>query len=109
VILSAKLRFLWPADIVPGPYEATFKRRSTNRIRPTALREQAKRMALGRYDETIGLGGKEYHAVMKAAFEGTRVELRFPFAGLPIGKAMAATKLATLELMHTKPLRQKPL
>jgi hypothetical protein len=53
------------------------------------------RMGLDRYGEVIGLGGKEYRAAMKAAFESTNVRLSFPFAGLPIGKAMAATKLAT--------------
>jgi hypothetical protein len=95
VILSAKYGFLRPANAVPGPYETTFKRRSTNPIGPAALREQVEQMGLGRYDEVIGLGGKEYRAAIEAAFEGTRVRLSFPFAGLPIGKAMAATKLAT--------------
>jgi hypothetical protein len=94
VILSAKYGFLRPADVVLGPYETTFKRRSTNPIGPVALREQVEHMRLGRYDEVIGLGGKEYRAAIEAAFEGTRVQLSFPFAGLPIGKAMAATKLA---------------
>jgi hypothetical protein len=41
------------------------------------------------------VGGKEYRAVIEAAFDGTQVRLSFPFAGLPIGNAMAATKLAT--------------
>lgn len=95
LILSAEHGFLWPADVVPGPYETTFKRQSTSPIGPAALREQAMRMGLDRYGEVIGLGGKEYRAAMKAAFEGTKVRLSFPFAGLPIGKAMAATKLAT--------------
>jgi hypothetical protein len=95
VILSAKYGFLRPADVVPGPYETTFKRRSTNPIGPAALREQVEQMELGQYGEVIGLGGKEYRAAIEAAFEGTRVRLSFPFARLPIGKAMAATKLAT--------------
>lgn len=95
VILSAKHGFLRPADAVPGPYETTFKRRSTNPISPAALREQVKQMGLGLYGEVIGLGGKDYRAAIEAAFEGTQVQLSFPFARLPIGKAMAATKLAT--------------
>lgn len=95
VILSAKHGFLRPADVVPGPYETTFKRRSTNPIGPAALREQVGQMELGLYGEVIGLGGKEYRAAIEAAFEGTPVRLSFPFAQLPIGKAMAATKLAT--------------
>lgn len=95
VILSAKHGFLRPTDVVPGPYEATFKRRSTYPIGPTALREQVEQMGLDRYGEVIGLGGKDYCAAIEAAFEGTRVRLSFPFARLPMGKAMAATKLAT--------------
>jgi hypothetical protein len=95
VILSAKHGFLQPADVVPGPYETTFKQRSTNPVGPAALREQVKQLELCRYDEVIGLGGKEYRAALEAAFEGTPVRLSFPFAGLPIGKAMAAVKLAT--------------
>lgn len=96
VILSAKHGFLRPTDVIPGPYETTFKRRSTNPIGLAALREQVEQMSLGDYNEVIGLGGKEYRAAIEAAFEGTRVRLSFPFARLPIGKAMAATKSATL-------------
>ena len=95
VILSAEHGFLQPADVVPGPYETTFKRQSTNPIGPEALREQVEQLALDHYGEVIGLGGKEYRAAIEAAFDGTLVRLSFPFAGLPIGKAMAATKSAT--------------
>lgn len=95
LILSARYGFLWPASLIPGPYETTFKQRSTDPIGPTALREQVKQLGLDRYAEVIGLGGKEYRAAIEAAFEGTPVRLSFPFAGMPIGKAMAATKRAT--------------
>ena len=40
----------------------------------------------------IGLGGKEYRAALEEAFAGTSANLRFPFSGLPIGKAMEVTK-----------------
>ncbi len=92
VILSAKYGFLRPTDIIPGPYEVTFKVRSTGPIAAEALREQVKRMGLDRYAEVIGLGGKEYRAAVESAFRGTRATLGFPFSGLPIGKAMGATK-----------------
>lgn len=92
VILSAKYGFLEPTDVISGPYETTFKRPSTNPIGMAALREQVQRMGLDRYSEVIGLGGKEYRAAIKAAFDGMAVNLTFPFAGLPIGKAMSATK-----------------
>jgi len=95
VILSAKYGFLRPADLIPGPYETTFKRRSTNPIGFETLREQVRRLGLDRYSEVVGLGGQEYRAAIEAAFDGTAVALGFPFAGLPIGKAMGATKRAT--------------
>jgi len=96
VVLSAKYGFLRPTDVVPGPYNTTFKLPSTNPIGVGALREQVERMGLDRYSNVVGLGGKEYRAAIEAAFEGTQVLLSFPFAGLPIGKAMQATKRATV-------------
>jgi hypothetical protein len=96
VVLSAKHGFLRPTDVVPGPYNTTFKRRSTNPIGVAALREQVEQMGLDRYGEVIGLGGcQEYRDAIEAAFEDTRPQLSSPFAGLPIGKAMGATKRAT--------------
>ena len=94
VVLSAKYGFLRPTDVVPGPYNTTFKRRSTNPIGVAALRGQVQSMGLDGYSEVVGLGGKEYCAAIEAAFDGTHVQLSFPFAGLPIGKAMGATKRA---------------
>ena len=49
-------------------------------------------MGLNKYGKVVGLGGKEYRSAMEAAFEPYGVELQFPFAGLPIGKAMRANK-----------------
>lgn len=42
----------------------------------------------------IGLGGKEYRAAIELAFAGVPARLCFPFSGLPIGRAMQATKIA---------------
>jgi hypothetical protein len=95
MILSAKYGFLRPTDVIPGPYETTFKRRATDPISFGALREQVAQLGLNRYTDAIGLGGKEYRAAIEAAFSGTPVNLKFPFSGLPIGKAMGATKRAT--------------
>jgi len=95
LVLSAKYGFLRPTDVIPGPYEVTFKRSATNPIGVEALREQVGRTGLDRYDEVVGLGGKEYRAAVEAAFEGIAAVLQFPFSGMPIGKAMGATKRAT--------------
>ncbi len=94
VILSAKYGFLRPTDIIPGPYEVTFKNPSTGPIDIEALRDQVRQMGLDRYSEVVGLGGKEYRAAVERAFRGTPAMLCFPFSGLPIGKAMGATKRA---------------
>lgn len=45
----------------------------------------------------VGMGGKQYRLATADAFQGLSFELKFPFAGLPIGKAMQATKFATLQ------------
>jgi hypothetical protein len=95
MILSAKYGFLLPTDIVPGPYNTTFKVRSTNPIGFAALREQVEQMGLDCYDDVVGLGGKEYRAAIEAAFQGKQPRLSFPFARLPMGEAMSATKRAT--------------
>ena len=42
----------------------------------------------------IVLGGKEYQAAVRAAFDPWPAQLQAPFAGLPIGKAMQAVKRA---------------
>jgi hypothetical protein len=94
VILSGKYGFILPTYVIPGPYEATFTRRSTHPIGVDALQEQVRRMGLDRYAEAIGLGGKEYRAAVEAAFAGTSVVLRFPFSGLRVGEAMGASKRA---------------
>lgn len=49
---------------------------------------------LGRYAEVVGLGGKEYPTAVEASFDGSDVSLNFLFSGLPISKAMGATKRA---------------
>lgn len=94
IILSAKYGFISPDFVLPGPYEITFKRKSSGPVKPEALKQQVEDLRLDQYVDVIGLGGKEYRAAIVAAFEDTVIEPRFPFAGLPIGKAMQATKQA---------------
>jgi hypothetical protein len=94
MILSAKYGFVTPEFLIPGPYNVTFKRKSTEPVSARTLQDQVKRQNLGRYNSVIGLGGKEYRAMIEAAFASLPIELRFPFAGLPIGKMMQATKRA---------------
>ncbi|MHB8132539.1 MAG: DUF6884 domain-containing protein [Mobilitalea sp.] len=90
-ILSAKYGFISPDFMIPEPYNITFKKKSTGPVSISVLQEQIKDMNLGSYDTVIGLGGKEYRTAMEGAF-GVGVNLIFPFSGLPLGKAMQATK-----------------
>jgi hypothetical protein len=94
VILSAKCGFVAPDFPIPGPYEVTFKRRTTMPIEVPALRDQVRAMALDRVQVVVGLGGKDYRARINAAFADAPVRLVFPFAGLPQGRLLRATKVA---------------
>jgi len=94
VILSAKYGFIPPDFLIPGPYNVTFKRKATNPVEVSILRKQIKEQKLDRFETVIGLGGKEYRAMIEEAFRSLSVKLYFPFSGLPIGKAMQATKYA---------------
>ncbi len=94
VILSAKYGFLRPEALVPGPYDVTFKRLSTGPVSPAVLHRQVREQGLDRFRGVIGLGGREYRSMIEHAFSGSPAEIRFPFAGLPIGKAMQAIKQA---------------
>ena len=94
VILSAKYGFIEPDFEIAGPYDITFKKRRSGPIGTARLHGQIEEQHLGRYYTVIGLGGKEYREAIELAFAGTTPELCYPFSGLPIGKAMQATKRA---------------
>ena len=95
MILSAKYGFISPDFELPGPYEVTFKRKSSSPVTIETLKQQVADMKLDRFAEVVGLGGIEYRTAIAAAFKDTKVEPYFPFTGLPIGKSMRATKQAT--------------
>lgn len=94
VILSAKYGFIAPTFEIASPYNITFKKKQTGPIATARLREQFQENHFARFSAVIGLGGKEYREAIELAFAGTSLRLCFPFTGLPIGKAMQATKSA---------------
>lgn len=94
IILSAKYGFIAPDYVIPEAYNVTFKKRSTNPVSVSALREQIRQLGLNRFQTVICLGGKEYRAIVREAFANEPTDIVFPFAGLPIGKMMQATKRA---------------
>jgi hypothetical protein len=94
IVLSAKYGFIDPAFVIPGPYNMTFKIRSTNPVPTEVLSEQARELRLGSFDLIIGLGGKEYRTAITAALHPWLSKARFPFAGLRQGQSMQATNRA---------------
>jgi len=72
-ILSAKYGFLFPEDIVPGNYNATFKDKKTNPITLEELSVQLREKHLDVYYRTIVLGGKEYVDMVKRLFPGKHI------------------------------------
>ena len=99
--MNPKYGFIPPDYLLPGPYNVTFKQRSTNPVEVATLREQVRTQHLDRFETAIGLGGKEYRAMVEQAFAGTGTELIFPFAGLPLGLGMQAAKRAIASGMLT--------
>jgi cytoplasmic iron level regulating protein YaaA (DUF328/UPF0246 family) len=93
IILSAKYGFIDPCEPIEQ-YEVTFKRVRTNPVSVATLRKQASDLGLHEFATIIVLGGTEYRKVVAEALAGADVELKFPFAGLPLGKAMQAAKRA---------------
>jgi hypothetical protein len=64
----------------------------------TTLIDQIREQRLDEHPRIIGLGGQKYRAIIGAAFETFGKVVEFPFAGLPIGRAMQATKRTTQDL-----------
>jgi hypothetical protein len=95
VVLSAKYGFIAPDFLIPGPYEVTFKDRSTHPIDMATLRDQIQALGLNQFAVAVGLGSKEYREAIEQAFAGTRTHPVFPFAGLPLGLLLRATQHAT--------------
>lgn len=96
VVLSAKYGFLEPHDLVPGPYDVTFNRPSDPRcITTQLLREQVRQKGLDRFFRVVVVCGDRYVQRIRAAFQGTDVEIVTPLSGKGgIGSMMAWLKRA---------------
>jgi hypothetical protein len=97
IILSAKYGFVPPDVMIPGPYDVTFRRRSTGPVAVNVLRQQILELELDRFDLVAGLGGYAYRTALAQAWSGFPARLVFPFAGQPIGKALRAMKQAVAD------------
>lgn len=72
-ILSAKYGFLFPGDMVSGPYNVTFNDKKTNPISLEDLSRQTKDKGLDQYEEIIALCGKNYTARISEVFSGENI------------------------------------
>jgi hypothetical protein len=69
-ILSAKYGFLFPDDMVHGPYNVTFNKKSTNPINNEELKIQTIKKRLNQYGKIVVLGGKNYVDRIMKVFVG---------------------------------------
>ncbi len=74
-ILSAYHGFLFPDDIVPGPYNVTFNDKQTNPITIEKLTSQASRKRIDEFDRIIVIGGKNYAEIACAIFPSISIYL----------------------------------
>jgi hypothetical protein len=94
ILLSPKHGFIAQDFVIPATYDISFRLPATNPISIEDLRRQVRDLGLDAYSDVTALGGSGYRNAITAAFAGTGATLHAPFAGLPIGKMMQATKAA---------------
>jgi len=73
LILSAKYGFLFPDDIVPGPYNISFNDKNTRPVTTEELRSQAERKGLYDCKKIVVLGGKNYTQIVKEIFQNKEI------------------------------------
>lgn len=96
VILSANYGYIDPEMLI-SDYNITFKDLRTNPISNSLLKQQVRQNRLAEFNKVIGLGGIEYRKRIRESFEGTGVNVQFPFENAEgIGKMMSMTKNAIL-------------
>jgi hypothetical protein len=108
VVLSAKYGFVDPDFVIPGPYNVTFNDPASSPVSATTLYGQVRTQGLDQFEHVVGLGGSEYRALVQQAFAGTTVDVEFPFAGLPIGKAIQAADAAVRTKLARAPTGPTP-
>jgi hypothetical protein len=92
-ILSAKHGFLFPDDIVLGPYNVSFKKKGTNPITIGELLTESKEKGLGEYENIVALGGKDYTCIVRAVFPDKEIYAPLDNCGR-IGNMMGKLKKA---------------
>jgi len=75
-ILSAKYGFLFPDEIIPGPYNVSFNNKTTSPISQNELSNQLIEKGLKTFDRIIVLGGRNYVNMINEVFQ--RKEIHTP-------------------------------
>jgi hypothetical protein len=93
VILSAKYGFLYPTDVIAGPYDVTFNRPSPEIVSVDSLFEQARVKDLLHFQEIVVLAGQKYRKPVTEVFCEQAIQFPFePYKG--IGYIQQALKKA---------------
>ncbi|RYG73981.1 hypothetical protein EU245_03700 [Lentibacillus lipolyticus] len=71
VVLSAKHGFLFPNNMVDGPYDVTFGQKNADIITADRLRQQVRAKQLDQYDRLIILTGQKYRPVLNSCIPGS--------------------------------------
>ena len=74
-ILSAKYGFLFPNDIIPGPYDVSFNNKDSKQISVKELSFLANEKALYKYEKIVILGGKNYIEIAKKVFAKKEINI----------------------------------
>jgi len=82
VILSAKYGFLRPHDLVPGPYNTTFLKRTPDVVQLGTLVQQVHLLQLAQFSDVAVLAGSAYVSRARDAFTGLGCTVRAPLSGL---------------------------
>lgn len=69
-ILSAKYGFIFPDELIPGPYNCSFNNKDTNPINISELKQQVMEKQLFEYDNILTLAGKNYYYIICEVFNG---------------------------------------
>lgn len=72
-ILSAKYGFLFPDELVTGPYNVSFNDKKTNPITTKELFAQVKEKELDNYERIVILGGKNYVEMANEVFSSKAI------------------------------------
>lgn len=98
VILSAKYGFVFPNDLIHGPYDVRFGRKNPEVISIDELRKQLYEKELNKYDTIVVMAGKDYADVIKKVFQEAKIIT--PLEGMRLGKTMKMIKDRPYEIMN---------